>query len=188
MKDSETRQTQAPSVPSALSGLDFVFDLVREQFAIQREYASSLDNKAGIILGSTSILTAVLLVVQVPSLKNAVFSLQSVGEFLLSLLVNYEVFLPFIAIMIYLSLVLTSFRAYGIYNYQQVPEPNQLYASYMAKPEEVTKSVVLKTILDAYNHNEKLLRRKIVWTKWAFRALWAEALIVAVILTVKNIH
>jgi hypothetical protein len=157
---------------SAYPSLDIALDLTREQLAAQQTQAGALDSKAGFVLGSASLLTGVLVAFRpATGLASYPEPLPTVAHYL-----------PFAAIVTYLVVISTSYRAYSLRRYQVVANPRKLYFHYLRKPAWRTKGTVLRTMLIVYARNERTLRAKVRWARAALAALTLEAIIVALIL------
>ena len=175
----ETAQTQVSIKPDSPS-LDIVLDLVRDQLNTQDDYANTLDAKAGFILGSASLLTGILVIFKIPL---------PVGDFLVRLLgsgtARWLSALPVVALVIYLVIVTTAYKAYRLRNFYQVPNPNTLVDAYLTQAENATKATMVATMLTVFNDNEHTLKGKAASTSVAFAALWIEAFTVLLMLIVQ---
>lgn len=170
MPDSDTTPGQEASPltpPPHLPSLDIALDLAREQLGSQLQHADSIDTKAGLILGSASLLTGILSVWQVPHIL-AHNVLLAKG-------------LALLVFLVYAAVVFTAGKAYALQPYNRPPHPKRLNA-YLAQPEQQTKGTVLSSIIQAYLANEKTLERKVCWTTRAFYALCVEVGVVGVVL------
>lgn len=172
----EPERTNGSGKPPSL---DFIFDQVKSRSAVQDEQISALDRKSNFGLASATLLTA-----GIAGLYKILSSLSAdsaaTGLSFFSISINLA---PVINFMVcaagatYLAVVFTTYRAYKIRDFSVVPEPRSLVEKYLHKPEEHTKEVLLSTLLEAFDNNEKLIGKKVFWTNWVLRSLFAEAIL-----------
>lgn len=170
---SDNQEAAATSTPSMsrFPSLDLVFDLTRERLSAQLASVDSLDTKANFVLGSATLLTAAAATVQGLS--------------------HYDSAVRFVAIifamLLYLAVIFTSFRAYMVRGYHQAPDPTAL-EGYMWEQLETTKGTILKEMVGCYNDNKKEIARKVWWLRWALRAFGAEAVLLSILALLEVLH
>jgi hypothetical protein len=152
-------------------------DLAQQALSRQVQQADTLNTKAGFILGSASLLTGVLTAWRVPHP-----SLVSV----LGLPAVNVGWLPVAAVGTYFLVVVTSFTAYRLQNYNLAPDPRVLREKYLTRDAQETQRAAFKASTLAFEANLRTIGRKIAWTWTAFGCLILEAAIVALILLVES--
>jgi hypothetical protein len=168
--------SQQPGEPLAWPNLDESYLLTKEALAAQLAQAHTLDSKASFVLTSASILTASAL-----ALHQAVASLSGAGTTAHrsgGIIVLVQV-LAVLAVVAYLAVVYTSFRAYTLRSYAGPADPRQLEARYVDMDAELAKATLFSTMVKSYSDNSALLDQKASWTRYALYALLGEAALVA---------
>lgn len=152
-------------MPSMRLGLD----LMRDRLSLQMDQADAIDTKAGFVLGSSSIVTGVLVAWhRLPS--NAPGIVQ---------------WLPAIAIAVYIVVVVLSAFAYFVKKYGVSPDPVKMRDKYVFwKPEEVEDELFHGMVV-AYLHNGRTIGTKLHWLQTAFIAFGLQIIVVAAIIVVE---
>jgi hypothetical protein len=163
---------QLPGEPSAWPNLDESYLLTKEALAAQLAQAHTLDSKASFVLTSASILTASALAVH-----QAAANLRGTGP-PAGMVVLAKV-LAVLAVVAYLAVVYTSFRAYTLRSYAGPADPRQLEARYVDMNAQLAKATLFSTMVKSYGDNSALLDQKASWTRYALYALLGEAALVA---------
>lgn len=153
--------------------LDLAFSLTQERIAGQLKRAETMDTKVSFVMASSTALISTALIlhnVLLPS-QSGIFSNKLLQELPLSLL-----------LLVYLGVMVAACLAYRIRNYQQAPNPVELYEHYLSLPEEQTKAEVYRSMVETYKGNEKVLKKKVAWTKYTFFGMLVEALVLVLFL------
>ena len=87
--------------------------------------------------------------------------------------------LAVLAVVAYLAVVYTSFRAYTLRSYAGPADPRQLEARYVDMNAQLAKATLFSTMVKSYGDNSALLDQKASWTRYALYALLGEAALVA---------
>jgi hypothetical protein len=168
--------SQLPGEPLSWPNLDESYLLTKEALAAQLAQSHTLDSKASFVLASASILTASAL-----ALHQAVANLSGTGPsaHMPAGIVVLARVLAVLAVLAYLGVVYTSFRAYTLRSYAGPADPRQLEARYVSMDAELAKATLFSTMVKSYGDNSALLDQKASWTRYALYALLGEAALVA---------
>lgn len=145
--------------------LELIFDQVKGRVAAQDIQINTLDTKASVGLGSSTILTA-LTGLQDATFQSGSGSAHNTVVFLLAL----------VALIIYLSIVFCVYMAYKLRSFKAVPVPKQLRDEYLSEAEDVTKKNLVDAMIFAFEKNEKVIASKITWTDRTLKLLLVQAL------------
>ncbi len=137
-----------------LPSVDLVLDEVRRRLDFQFELLDSHDFKASIVLGTASIVIAMLLTA-LPLAQSQLGSLSKVAEHrvIVLALIGMSLFLLFVSIVI-------SIIVLWIKNYSRPPSLQRLRDVYMAESEEKTQLQLIDNFMDAIDKNEKIVKRQ----------------------------
>jgi hypothetical protein len=180
---------QDPKKQYDFPSLDLIFELTKERLAGQMQQVSNLDTKANFVLGSATALISAAVVLQAVLITPQTTALPAQSQ---------PITLPFycplpsdkflralpllMLLLVYLLVVLIAYLSYKIRVYKQVPEPGELYKTYLYKHESDTKAEVFRAMLDAYKANDHTIRDKVTRLKAAFILLGCEAISLVVYL------
>jgi hypothetical protein len=161
---------------STLPSLDLLYELTKERNQAQREQKDKLDNKAFIVLtSSTAIVSAALVLASVlPTSPDA-----SVHGFLQS-------FFMHVLLVLYCITMCLGLAELVIRNYKLTPDPGRLYDEYLIKPSGHTKAKVYRSMVDDYEVNQEKIAALVFLVKCAIVALWFEILVFVIFLVVHN--
>lgn len=158
--------------------LDIVLEQMKERTAAQSDQITALDTKANTILGIATtiiatalVLQAVLLAAPTTHLSSATYGFSQKG--LLALLFLYLV-----------TMLTAAFSGYWVSNYQRVPEPAQLI-TYVAKPSQETKETLVGTMAKAFEHNQRIVKKKVWGTRIAMITFGVEVLALVMLLALQ---
>jgi hypothetical protein len=169
--------SQLPGEPLSWPNLDESYLLTKEALAAQLAQSHTLDSKASFVLASASILSASAL-----ALHQAVANLSGTGVGTAPMPSGFVVLariLAVLAVLAYLGVVYTSFRAYTLRSYAGPADPRQLEVKYVSMDAELAKATLFSTMVKSYGDNSALLDQKASWTRYALYALLGEAALVA---------
>lgn len=164
--------------------LEVILHLTREQFIAQQTHLSALDAKAGFILGSASLLTGVLAVWQRPEPGDYILLTNLIHEWSASIIQ----WLPTVAVVIYLLVVIIAFTAYLPFKFEQAPDPNVLNSAFRSSSPQEIRQVALEDTVSAFNENAARLKAKSIRVRVAFAVFLVQAIIVAALLVVGQLH
>lgn len=163
-----------PPYPS----LDIVFTLTKERIEAQLAQVDAIDAKINFILGAaTAVISAGLLVQGLTSSAHC------------SLLTNKLLqSLPIIALFTsYLLTALLAFFAYRLNTYKGVALPETLFDQYLSEPINTTKAEVSKYMVEAYKHNNRLIKRKAFCAQFSLIALFIEVVVLASVVLLQTV-
>jgi len=174
--------SQPPGEPVTWPNLDECYLLSKEALADQLAQSRALDSKASFVLASASILTAAAL-----ALHQAVAGVAgTTAEAALSRgLVVLANLLAVLAVLAYLGVVYTAFRAYTLRSYDGPADPRQLAAKYVDMDAELAKATLFATMVKSYGDNSTILDQKVAWTRNAVYTLFGESILVALVTIVQ---
>ena len=159
--------------------LTLIFDVTKERIISQLTQAQSLDSKANFILGSATALVSASLVIQAVLLTPHTSIL--INKFLESL--------PLLILLIsYLLVMIMAFLAYKVNNYKGVANPEKLYEYYLDKPEDTTKADIFRVMVEAYKHNEKVIKKKGKFVNCSFFALGSEVFVLVIFIALSMLR
>jgi hypothetical protein len=165
------------------------FDQVKNRIACQDEQISSLDGKSNFGLAS-----ATLLIAGITGLHKALQPLQQSTHSIISKVLPTGIrpeliidSLTLFAIIVYVLVVATAYRAYKIRDFVVVPEPREFFNKYLYKPEKFTKETLLATMVEAFYINQGIVDKKLFWTSWVLRGLLVEIVFIFM-LTILQIY
>jgi hypothetical protein len=151
---------------------------MKERMAAQSDQIAALDTKANTILGIATtiiatalILQAVLLAAPAAHLSGAAYSFSQEG--LLVLLLLYLV-----------TMLTAAFSGYWVRAYKRVPEPSQLL-TYIAKPLQETKETLVGTMAQAFEQNERIIKKKVWGTRIAMIVFGIEVVALVALLALQ---
>jgi len=164
-----TNKTADTHFPS----LDLAFNLTQERIESQMRRVETMDTKVSFVMASSTALISTALILQniLLPLHFGILSNNLLRELPLSLL-----------LLVYLGVMTSACMAYRIRNYKQVPNPSELLEHYLCLSEEQTKAEVYRSMVETYNDNEKVLKKKVTWTKFTFFGLLIETLVLVLLL------
>jgi hypothetical protein len=163
--------------------LDLIFEFTKERISNQKEQVTALDNRVNFVLGSaTTVVSAALILQAVLLSSHNLVQLSYCAIFVNQFL---KVLPLLVLLFLYLLVMLTAFLGYKIRYYKQVPDPNELYRTYLRKEKNVTKAEVFRAMLEAYNENIKTIKNKAIWVKTAFFLFIFEVIVLTVVLLVQ---
>ena len=168
--------------------IDIVFDQIKNRITCQDEQISSLDRKSNFGLAS-----ATLLIAGIAGLHKGLQPSQQSTSLISKVLpagITPELFIDFLTLfanIVYVLVVVTSYRAYKIRDFVVVPEPRDFFNNYLYKPEEFTKETLLATMVEAFYMNQGIVDKKLFWTSWVLRGLLVEAVFIF-LLTILQIY
>lgn len=137
-----------------LPSIDIVLDEVRRRLDFQFELLTSHDFKASIVLGTSSVIIAILLAAL--SLAQLQWdNLSNVAEYKIMLLVMIVISL----LTLFISMVL-SVLVLWIRNYNRPPCLERLRNHYIAEPLDTTRLQLIDNFIDAIAKNEKTVNRQ----------------------------
>ncbi len=173
------RQNQRPQ-PSGHSSAtpkhEMLLDFAQRRVASKQAHIDSLDAKANFVLTSATVLVGTGLAAQ----------LAIVGKTIDILGVSFSRALPLaLLVCFYLWVVIMAYQAYRLRKYSNAPEPKILIGAYQDVSVEETQRDILDALVIAIDTNEKKLKAKAFWTRWALNALVGESVALAVILIVE---
>lgn len=146
-----------------LPSLDIVFSEAKSALDFQHVQLSSLDMKLGVLLGLSGVILAALL--SFPLIRNG--NMVTKGLLIAA------------AALILVSLV-SAALGYWVRKYERAPDPRALREFYLVEQPEVTKMVIVDTLLSVYDRNQNRIARKAERTKISFVFVFLGALIIAV--------
>lgn len=153
--------------------LNLIFEQVKGRLAAQDSQINTLDSKANLGFGASTIVTALAgtkLEDVLPSGKLG--PLWSVVIYLFVLIVA----------LLYLSGIFCAYKAYRLRSYNIVPNPEKLRDNYLHRTEDETKKALLDTMVVAFANTEVLLKNKIQWTKRTLLFVLAQAVVLLFVL------
>jgi hypothetical protein len=172
----------AADIPSADkdkdAGVEIILDLVRERVEGQREQVDGLDNKAGFVLTSATILLGTALTAQVAITQSSV---SVFGHSLSRALPLVLLVLP------YLAAVATAYQAYKVRPYSLAPEPDMLVMHFLDAPPGEVRENVARAMAKAFADNLAKVKEKVKWTRWALWALGIETVVLMLVLIVESL-
>lgn len=176
--------------PPPLASLDIAFSLTKDLLADQFHRVDSLDTKANFALGAATALVSAALLLQslvLPTKSDSSCSMFIPGFlYALPLLLKRAILLLPLLIT-YLGVIITAVFAYKIRDYKQAPTPRTLLDNYLNDPEQHTKVMLFRAMVEVFEENEQEIRKKTVWIDRAFLTLVIEALMLVLLLLYKAI-
>jgi hypothetical protein len=173
---------------SKFPSLNLVFDLTKERIKGQGEQVKAVDDKANFIFVSSTALVSASLVLQSVVVKSSpnqptssAYCPMPTNGFLSTTLLNTILIL--VLLLVYISVIITAYLAYKNRKFGFIPEPDELYSTYLRKEQNVTKEHVLQVMRSAYNMNEKTIDSKVFCLKLAFILLICEVIVLVLYLS-----
>lgn len=152
-----------------MPSLDLGLDLMRDKLTHQMAQADALDTKAAFILGSSSLITGVLVAWhRLPSDAPGVVQ-----------------WLPAIAIIVYTVVVVFSASAYFTKPYGVPPKPVEMRDVYVFWELEKAKDEIFHGMVLAWLYNGRTIGTKLHWLQTAFIAFGLQIVVVAAIIIVE---
>jgi hypothetical protein len=144
-----------------LPSINIVFDEVRRRLDFQFELLASHDFKASIVLGTDSVVIAILLAA-LPLAQSQLDNLSNVMEYKILLLVMIVISLFTLFGSIILSVIVLWIR-----NYNRPPSLDRLRHHYIAEPVDATQLQLIDSFMEAIDKNEKTVKRQSSFIKIA---------------------
>lgn len=166
------RQRNMETLKRDMPGLPLSVELAREALNQQISQADSLDTKAGFILGSSSILIAVLTAWRKPVLH--VWWLSALAYVCVGL-----------AIGGYGWILWQAARGYALAEYSAMVDPKPLADNVIFQDEKTARYLTLLALKEAIERNDATLAMKVRYIQLAFRGLAVEALFIAAVLVLE---
>jgi hypothetical protein len=190
-KDKVSQAGGLPTNESApLASLDIALSLTKDLLAGQMDRVDSLDTKANFALGAATALVSAALLLQ--SLLLPISSPSScsmlVPGFIHTLPLSLKRAIPILPLLItFFGVMITAVFAYKIRDFKQVPTPRTLLDNYLDDPEQHTKAMLFRAMVEVFEGNEQEIRNKTVWIDRAFLTLVLEALMLVLLLLYKAV-
>ena len=155
------KQTPNATSDSEPSSHNLIFNHSQESVSDQLKYAKEQDNRAYVVMVIATALVSAAVVLQavVPTNCNTTISrfLQIVPISLLG--------------FTFLETIIIATIGWGVRKYWGQADTLTLYTHYLDKPEQDTKDALMKYSVNAYHENQKQLKIKAFWVKFATLAL-----------------
>jgi hypothetical protein len=135
-----------------LPSIDIVLDEVRRRLDFQFELLNSHDFKASIVLGTSSVVIAVLLAT-LPLAQSQLDSLSRVVEYKIALSV-----LIGIPLLVLFTSIIISIIVLWIRNYNRPPRLQRLREHYIAEPQQKIQLQLIDNFMDAIDRNERIVK------------------------------
>jgi hypothetical protein len=157
--------------------LDLIFELTKEAIAVQREQVNALDSKANFILGSATAVVSTALVLQAVQ-QTTPLPQQSASNVYCPIPSSkfFEALPLLLLLLFYLCVIFTAYLAYKNRVYKQVPNPDELYNTYLLQEESKTKAEVFEAMRVAYKDNASKIKNKVSMLDVALVFLGCEAI------------
>lgn len=149
--------------------LSFGLELMRDKLSHQMAQADAIDTKAGFVLGSSSLITDILvawhrLPVTAPSIVQ---------------------WLPAIAIIVYIAVVVSSAFAYFMRKYGVPPKPVKMRDEYLFWEREKAEDEISHGMVLAWLYNNQTIGTKLHWLQTAFLVFGLQIVVLAAIIIVE---
>lgn len=152
-----------------MPSLGFGLDLMRDKLSHQMAQADAVDTKAGFILGSSSLITGVLVAWhRLPTGSPGIVQ-----------------WLPAVAIGVYIMVVAFSAFAYFVKKYGVPPEPVKMRDIFLFLEAETAQDKIFHGMVVAYLRNDRTIGTKLHWLQTAFIAFGLQIAVVAAIIIVE---
>jgi len=152
--------------------LDIIFAEVKDRLKAQSDQIKALDQKAGLVLSSSS------LIITIGAGLRTTLGKSSPSEVTLSSVCSFALF--FFAGLLYLFTMIFAFRAYSLVRYRRDPEPRPLRQHYIMEKPALTKSTILANMIQSFEENQrKIHHQKVPNLHLALRLLMAQTLMLA---------
>ncbi|MGA7732453.1 MAG: hypothetical protein WCD37_14435 [Chloroflexia bacterium] len=165
-----------------VASLDAMLDVAKRKLDAQNSQISTLDSKAGFVLGSASLLTAGIAAFQkgafdaIDTLARNNAALPSWVHPVLSVLVLVAVA---VVVALYLTVVWASYHAYKLRDYRAIAIDWDVRSMYLNQQQEKTKLDFLDATIAAVEENTKIIEEKREFTETAVNSLVLEAYLIA---------
>ena len=166
----------------ASASLDVLMEYINRHLDSLDSQISTLDNKAGFVLGSAS-----LLIAGIGGFASAMDTTtpKLVTQGIISSDWQLLIFIPIVvAGILYLALVYTAYLAYKTRQYHAIAKFKELmdYTLAMDLSPEQTKRDLIEDLLKVIEANQRTINTKAKWTRYALRLLLIEAILVVMLL------
>lgn len=152
--------------------LEIVFAEVKDRLNAQSDQIRALDEKAGLVLSSSS------LIITIGTGLRTAFGKSVPGEATLSSICSFALF--FLAGVLYLLTMIFAIRAYSLLRYRRDPEPRPLRQHYILEKPTFTKSKILANMIQSFEENQKKIHHnKVKNLHIALKLLMAQTITLA---------
>lgn len=163
--------------------VDIVYDEMQQSMTAQNDRLKTIDTKANFGLAAATLLTA-----GVTGLGRALMESGQEGAtpVWFGIQANYIVdWVTIISLVVYAAIAYTTYRAYRIQTFKEVPSPQRLLDKYLYEEPEATKAAIANARLKAYTTNEGIAENKVTWVNRAMWLLIVEALLLVIIAVIQ---
>lgn len=88
----------------------------------------------------------------------------------------------------YLGTMLSAVNAYRFKDYRGIARPDTLLNQYLNKHISVLKAEVSRYMVEAYQHNDKLIRKKAFWAQFSLYSLIVEVMVLSGVVLFQTIR
>lgn len=163
------RESPATDDGRPMPSLDLGLELMRDNLSLQMSQADAIDTKAGLVLGSSSFVTGVLVAWhRLPIASPAPIQ-----------------WLPDFAIGVYCIVVILSAIAYSVREYGLSPDPTKMRDKYLFLDRADAQDEVFHGMVIAWLRNSRTIGTKLHWFQAAFIAFGVQIAVVAAIIFVE---
>ncbi len=192
--DEGDAEVDAP--PSAGPSVDVIYSEVTGRLSAQDAQIATLDSKANFGLGSATLLTAGVtgLATAVDEAREpsqdrsmaaervATADLWWFGEHNAERLTDY---ITLASLGVYVLVIVFSFLAYNLRQWRVTPQPAPFFDEALSWPAESTKVQLAVQRIEDFEFNEKKIKAKVRWVRFAMLALLFEAILLLAVTVVQ---
>lgn len=167
--------TQSAANSDTYPSVSLIYDLIKDRLAEQSSRVDAIDTKAGIVLGTASVVMGLVVAFQatVPLIHGI-----AAGQKLIRILLVIP------QLDAYCLAAWMAYRAFGVRAYDYAPTPTEVL-KYKQEAEWFTRAQVSPAMEAAYTNNETVIADKVRWLRRSLQALIAQVIVLAVALTVE---
>jgi hypothetical protein len=171
------------------SNLDVMLSAIKDEVAAQNAQVSTLDTKANFGLATAGLLTTALV-----GLRNAYVDAQKtlaqlpdshispfLPHFSASVFGQVANVLTILAVICFFAVLVCSFVAYRVRDFDTVPNSRVLVDKYWDSPPEALKAQLAVSLATALSNDDTMISNKVFWVTWALKSLMLEGLVLLAI-------
>ena len=152
--------------------LDIIYTEIKDRLQEQFDQLRALDQKAGQVLSSASLIVAVGIGLQ--AIETSPSSLR------------FTLFI--MAIIFYALSVISAWLAYRVQSFRRDPEPRPLRDHYLPSEFQFTKRKIISNFIESYEFNQQSIRSKVRYTQSALLFFLLESLLLAATVLVPQLR